>query len=99
MCRAKIVTVPNIKKPRTNVDELGQILIQRAQSVMNPRTNGRHSLIQHVSSRVELDLCSMIVIGCPHRSDYGTLINHATDIGKPVTNWYSTFPVFLESDL
>jgi hypothetical protein len=55
--------------------------------------------VEHVTPGMKLDLCSMIVIGCPHRSDDGEIVDLFSDIRKPVAYSGSTLPVLFVSDL
>ena len=60
---------------RTQHHELRQVVVQRAQTVANPRADRRKLSFEHVPAGVELQLGPVVVVGRPHRTDHGQVVD------------------------
>ena len=95
----KIMPVTHIKIPRSHVDELWQIFVKRTESVIDPRTDRGKPAVEHVPPRMKLNLCAVVIVGGPNRSDEADVVDARADVWKPVTYFDAALAVFLETDL
>src|SRR5690242_20105046 len=71
--------------------EARQIVVERTQPVMRPRTDARMIAVEDVMPGVELVLRRVIVIGTPARADDGDIVNHRPDVRPPVGHLDAAF--------
>ena len=71
---------------RAQHDELRQVVVERAQSVMDPRADRRKLPFEHVPAGVELQLGAVVVVGRPHRTDHGDVVDAGADVRPPVAD-------------
>jgi hypothetical protein len=69
---------------RTQNDEPGQVVIERAKPVMDPRAHSGKLPLEHMPAGVELQLRSMVVVSRPHRADHGDVVDTTSNVGPPV---------------
>ena len=65
-------------------DELGEILVERAEAIIDPGAEGGEFTIEGIAPAMELGLCHVIAVGGPHGADDGEAIGVAGDVGEPV---------------
>lgn len=65
-------------------DELGEILVERAEAIIDPGAEGGEFAIEGIAPAMELGLCHVIAVGGPHGADDGEAIGVAGDVGEPV---------------
>ena len=58
-------------------DELRQIVVERAEAVMDPGPQGRELAVEHVPAGVELRLRAVVVVGRVHRAHDGEPVDAA----------------------
>src|SRR5207302_11405496 len=75
------------------------MIVERAEAVVHPRTDGREGAFEYVPAGVELKLGAVVVIGCPHRADDGDVVDAVTDVRPPVADGNAAPPAFFESGL
>ena len=80
-------------------DESRQVVVERAEPVVHPGTDGRKCPFEHVPAGVELELRPMIVVRRPHRADDGNVVDTAGDVREPIANLDARLPVFAPADL
>src|SRR5437867_228710 len=66
---------------------------------MNPGTDTWKDTLKQMASRVELELCRMIIICCPHRPDERDVIDAASQARPPVRDFNTALAVFPKRDL
>src|SRR5262249_29202397 len=80
-------------------DELGKVVAERPEAVMNPRADGREAAVQQMPAREALQLSAVVVVGRKHRSDHGKIINSLANVWPPVAHFDAALSPFLEPDL
>ena len=80
-------------------NELRQVVVQRAETVMHPGAERRKVAVVQVAPGVELRLCSVIAVGRPHRTDDRQLVDVLRDMRKPVADLDAALPVLVKADL
>ena len=60
---------------RAQDDELRQVVVERAEAVVDPRADRRERPFEHVPAGVELELGAVVVVGGPHRADDGDVVD------------------------
>ena len=91
--------IPFVEKAGTYIDKLGEIFIQGTKSVIDPGTDGGFMRIEHMTPRMKLYLCPMVVVSCPHGTNDCKVIHLLTNIGEPVTDRRSAFTVLFVTNL
>src|SRR5687767_14617046 len=76
-----------IRERTAEHDELRQVLVQRAEPVMDPRAERRKEAIQQVPAGVELQLRSVVVVRGPHGADEGDVVELRPDVRPLVSNF------------
>ena len=66
--------------------ELRQVVVERAQAVMDPRADRRERPFERVPAGVELKLGPVVVVGRPHRADDGQVVGMAAQMRPPVAD-------------
>ena len=97
--RTEIMTVLLVEVTRPHADELGKIVIQRAEPVGDPCTDRRSGRIESMFAGMELNLGPVIVVGRPHRANYRDIIDTAADVREPVAHLDTALPILPESGL
>lgn len=80
-------------------DELGKILVQRAEAVVNPGTNGGELALQNMTAGMELQLGSVIVVRGPHRPHHGDVIDAVAHVRPPIADFQAAAPALSIADL
>ena len=96
---AEVTAVALVEKARPHVDELREIFVERAEAVIDPRTDGRLLRVEHVTAGMELHLRAVVVIGRPHRAHDGEVVHAGTEVGKPVAHLDAALAAGREADL
>ena len=96
---SEITPVACIKETRAHVDELREILVQRAEAVIHPGADRRFLHIEHVPARVELHLRAVVVVRRPHGADHGNIIHAVPEVREPVADLDAAAAAGLEADL
>ena len=84
---------------RAQHDELRQVVVERAQAVVDPRADRGELPFEHVPAGVELQLGAVVVVGGPHRADDGEVVDAAAEVRPPVADLQPALPALLEADL
>ncbi len=84
---------------RAQDDELGQVVVERAEPVVDPRADRGKLPLEHVPAGVELQLGAVVVVGRPHRADDGDVVDAVADVGPPVADLDAALPALAEADL
>ena len=84
---------------RAQDDELRQVVVERAQAVVDPRADGREIPLEHVAAGVELELGAVVVVGGPHRADDGDVVDAVAQVGPPVADLDPALAALPEADL
>ncbi len=88
MLRAEVVGVdgrPIRRVARTaEDDELGQVLVERAQAVVGPAAEARLGLVEAVPAGVDLVLGRVVVVGRPQVADEDEVIDTAGEVRPPI---------------
>ena len=71
---------------RAQHDELRQVVVERAQAVVDPRADRRELALEHVPAGVELELGAVVVVGRPHRADDGDVVDAVAHVRPPVAD-------------
>ena len=71
---------------RAHHDELRQRVVQRTESVIHPRANRRVRSFERMPAGVKLKLCSVIVVGRPHRPHDGQVVRALADVRPPIAD-------------
>ena len=71
---------------RAQHDELRQVVVERAEAVVNPRADRRKQSFERVPAGVELQLCAVVVVGRPHRADDGQVVDALAHMRPPVAD-------------
>ena len=93
------MTVPFIEKTGSNIDELREIIVKRTEAVGDPCTDGGFVRIKHMSPRMKLDLCPVVVVSGPHRANNGQVIHLLANMWEPVTDHCSAFTILFVASL
>ena len=80
-------------------DELRQVVVERAESVVHPGAERRELAVEHVPAGVELRLGAVIVVGRVHRADDGDVVDAASHVRHPVAHLDAALAVLPEADL
>ncbi len=80
-------------------DELRQVVVKGAQSVMHPRPDTGKDTITDMAARVKLQLGAMIIISRPHGTNHCYVVNAFANIRPPVRNLYSALSLLSVSHL
>ena len=91
--------IPFIEEPGAYIDKLGQIIIEGAESVIDPCTDGGFMGIEHMTPRMKLYLCTVVIVGGPHGTNDRKVIHLLANIGEPVTDCCSAFTVLFVTNL
>ena len=92
-----VLRVPVLAVPHR--DELRQVVVEAAESVMDPRAERRVFPVEHVATRMKLRLSAMIVVGRPHRTHDRQVIDTAPHVRHPVAQFDPGLAVLLMPDL
>ena len=84
---------------RAHHHELGQVVVERAQAVVNPRADRRKLPFEHVPAGVELQLSPVVVVGRPHRADDGHVVDARAHVRPPVADLDPRLPALAITDL
>ena len=75
--------------------ELRQVLVERAQAVMDPRAEHRLRLVERVAAVVHLELGGVVVVGRVHRPDDRHVVDARRQVRQPVADFDArTAPCF-----
>ena len=103
MGRSKIVRVDRLAGVgpggATQYHKPWQVLVERSQAVMCPRTDTRLGLVQLVTTRVNLVLGGMIVVGRPHVPNEADVVDLLGQVWPPVGDGNPTLTVMGEPHL
>src|SRR6266513_5505691 len=84
---------------RTQDNELGEILIERAQAVMHPGANGGVIPLEKLATSVKLQLRAMIVVGRPGRANKRDIVGALSQVRPPVADFDPALPTLAVADL
>ena len=84
---------------RAQDDEAGQVVVERAQAVVDPRADRRELALEHVPAGVELELGAVVVVGGPHRADDGDVVDAVADVRPPVADLDAALAALAVADL
>ena len=68
-------------------DELRQVLVERAQAVVDPGADRGEEAVERVAAGVELKLGAVVDVVGPHRADDGEVVDAAADVRPPVADF------------
>ena len=71
---------------RAHDHELRQIVVQRAQPIVNPRADRGKLPFKDVPAGVKLQLGAVVVVGRPHRADDREVVDASADVRPPVAD-------------
>ena len=80
-------------------DELRQIVVERAEPVVDPGTECRKVAVVLMTSGVELRLRTVVAVGGPHRTHDRQLIDLPGDVREPIADFDAALAVLLETNL
>ena len=69
--------------------ELGEILVERPEAVVDPGSDGWELPLQHMATRVELQLGAVVVVRGPHGPHHGDVIDAVAHVWPPVADLQS----------
>ena len=95
----RLVTAAAIGQRSAQHDELRQVLVQRAQAVVNPRADRRKIAVEHVAAGVKLQLGAVIDVVGPHRANDREVVDARADVRPPIADFDAAFAALLEADL
>ena len=71
---------------RAHDHELGQVVVERAQPVVDPRADRGELPLEHMPAGVELQLGAVVVVGRPHRADHRDIVDAGAQVRPPVAD-------------
>ena len=71
---------------RADRDELRQVVVERAETVVDPGAERRESRRRHVPAGVKLRLRTVVAVGRPHRTHDRQAIDIARDVREPIAD-------------
>ena len=80
-------------------NELGQVFVECSQAVVHPGPDGGEESVTDVPPRMELQLRTMVVIGRPHRTHDGDVVDTIADVRPPIANLNTTLSAFAIANL
>ena len=79
--RAEVVAVLGVPVlALAHRDELRQVVVERAEPVVNPGAERRKLAVEHVPAGVELRLGAVVVVGGVHRADDGDVVDATAEV-------------------
>ena len=60
---------------RAHRDELGEVVAERPEAVVDPRADRREAAVEQVPAGEELQLGAVVVVGRVHRPDHGEVVD------------------------
>ena len=88
-----------IGQRRAQHDELRQVVVQRAQTVVHPRADRRKIAIDAVPAGVKLKLRTVVAVVGPHRADDGQIVDAVADVRPPIADFDAAFAALAIADL
>src|SRR5262245_66342513 len=88
-----------IARSAAQYDKLRQIVAQRPEAVVHPRPNRWMEPVKDVPPGVQLKLCRMIVVGRPHRADYGEVVDRMRQVRPPIADFNAALTALRKPDL
>src|SRR5262245_21794564 len=80
-------------------NELRQVLIERAEAVVNPGADRGKIAVEFVTSGMELQLRAVVNVVREHRPNDGQFIDTAADMGPPIAYFDAAFAPLAVADL
>ena len=84
---------------RAQHDELRQVVVERAEAVVDPRADRGKLPLEHVPAGVELELGAVVVVGRPHRADDGDVVDAVAEVRPPVADLDAALAALAKADL
>jgi hypothetical protein len=80
-------------------DVLRQVVVQRAEPIVDPRAEIRKVAVVLVPARMELRLSAVVAVGRPQRADDRQPIDLPGEPREPIAHFDAALPMLLEADL